>query len=133
MTKPFSWRDDSQGKSAQSLPPSTDRVEQGVKAGYEAFTVWLPASVPSIVLGFDQWHPLSGIGRVNNEDRVFILGFCAALQLSDSQKLVLLEQYAQRYHDALKRAGSNPAKYGMAKRAANQWLGAGASGFTIRD
>ena len=133
MTKPFSWRDDSQGSASQSSPPSADRVQQGVKAGYEAFTVWLPASVPSVVVGFDQWHPLSGIGRVTSDDKVFILGFCAALQLSDSQKLALLEQYAQRYNDALKRAGSNPAKHGMAKRAANLWLGAGAIGFAVRD
>ena len=117
MSEPFSWRDKSQSSAAD----------------YEVVTIRLPASVSCVELAFDQWAPLSGVGRVTNEDKVFILGFCAALKLSDSQKLALLEQYAQRYQHALNRAGSNPAKHGMAKRAANQWLGAGASGFVIRD
>jgi len=130
MNKGFKWRDST--AAAQTSQPSQQRVQQGIRAGYESLALWLPASVPNVVPGVDEW--LTAVdAKLTNEDKVFIGGFFAALQLSGSQKQKLLEMYAERYQQALKRAGSNPAKYSIAKRAANQWVGAGASGFIVRE
>lgn len=133
MSNGFNWRDsESTSQPVNVPPPSEQRVSQGAKAGYQALTVWLPAPVSGVTLSVDEWLPAADT-RLGGDDKIYIEGFCSALQLSRSQRVRLLELYAERYHHALKRAGSNPAKRGMAKRAANRWLGAGASGFVVRE
>lgn len=122
----FDWRQ--QGSAA----PSASTEQSDSRAGYQLLKIWIPEDVPNLVLGPDQWQPVREI-RFGADEKAFLHGFTSLLGLSARQEWLLLDLYAKQYQQALSRAGTRQSRQGIANRAANAWIRAGAKGFLVRE
>lgn len=79
----------------------------------------------------DEWGILKEF-RLLAEDKTFINGFVAGLQLNKAQKQALLREYAEVWTRSAKNEKSVNKKHNRGRYAANAWIRMGASGFVDR-
>lgn len=96
------------------------------------FTITLPKGKS---IGGDtnlnRWIGLDGLS-IGNDEKNFIRGFIAGLQLTNTQKQALLKQYLVVWKKAYQRERNPNRKTSQGYYAANTWLRAGAKGFIQR-
>ncbi len=79
----------------------------------------------------NRWGGLGGLS-IGNDERNFIRGIIAGLQLSNEQKQALLKQYAEVWNKAYQRERNPNRKVNQGYYVANTWLRSGAKGFVHR-
>ena len=97
---------------------------------YTALVIHLPISTEEPT-GLNEWSPVNNLS-LQNDERLFISGFVAGLQLSKSQRFALLKEYANVWNRAYQRERSPNRKAYQGRFCANSWLRNGAKGFVQR-
>ena len=79
----------------------------------------------------NEWAVLGDI-KIGSDEKNFIQGFVAALQLSKTQSQALLQHYASVWNKASQSEQNPHRKYSQGRYMANSWLRSGAKGFIER-
>ena len=80
---------------------------------------------------FNEWAILGDI-KIGSDEKNFIRGFIAGLQLTTAQTQALLMHYATVWNTAYQREQNPNRKYNQGRYFANSWLRNGAKGFMER-
>jgi hypothetical protein len=117
----LNWKD--KPNSNQALPTRSDTL---------TFTITLPKGEEiKGSTALNRWAGLGGL-LIGNDEKNFIRGIIAGLQLNNAQKQTLLRHYAAVWNKAHQRERSPNRKRNQGYYAANTWLRTGAKGFIQR-
>ena len=106
---------------------STATAQDAVK-----LTLILPKGNPARgASSLNEWVGLGDI-KIGSDEKNYIRGFMAGLQLDKSQEQALLKYYATVWNDAYRRESNPNRKYSQGRYFANSWLRNGAKGFMER-
>lgn len=121
-----SWQDAKNIK----LSEQAQNGDSGTNESQISIMVTLPTGSDPPETG-GAWSALSDV-RISGDEKNFIRGFVAALQLTQAQEHELLLQYLKQYQKAFKREHNPNRQRNSGLYAANTWLRLGADGFVDR-
>jgi len=98
---------------------------------FVSFVVMLPEVENELTSLSNEWAGLGSV-KIGGNEKAFIKGFIAGLQLNDGQAQALLYEYAKVWNRAYRQELNINRKYNRAVYVANSWLRNGAKGFVQR-